>query len=135
MWATLAGTVVAHRIFDLIPICLLVLYVLVTAKIPAWAYSIIVAVVSVVALSGDDRGRAAHARVAQCARRQADAVAAIKSGNSLLQATASQNPTEIGKTAVRVGYDIMNGKKPEKPEVLLASTLVTRDNAGSYKGW
>ena len=47
VWATLAGTVVAHRIFDLVPIVLLVLYVLVTAKIPAWAYSIIVAVVSV----------------------------------------------------------------------------------------
>lgn len=47
VWATLAGTVVAHRIFDLVPIVLLVLYVLVTAKIPAWAYSIIVAVVSI----------------------------------------------------------------------------------------
>jgi uncharacterized protein (TIRG00374 family) len=47
VWATLAGTVVAHRMFDLIPIGLLVLYVLVTAKIPAWAYSVIVAVVSV----------------------------------------------------------------------------------------
>jgi uncharacterized protein (TIRG00374 family) len=47
VWATLAGTVVAHRIFDLVPIILLVLYVLVTAKIPAWAYSIIVAVVSI----------------------------------------------------------------------------------------
>ena len=47
VWATLVGTVVAHRIFDLIPIGLLVLYVLVTAKIPAWAYSILVAVVSI----------------------------------------------------------------------------------------
>jgi uncharacterized protein (TIRG00374 family) len=46
-WATLVGTVVAHRIFDIVPIVLLVLYVLVTAKIPAWAYSIIVAVVSI----------------------------------------------------------------------------------------
>src|SRR5690242_19185158 len=46
-WATLVGTVVAHRMFDLVPIVLLVLYVLVTAKIPAWAYSIIVAVVSI----------------------------------------------------------------------------------------
>ncbi len=46
-WATLVGTVVAHRIFDLFPITLLVLYVLATAKIPAWAYSIIVAVVSI----------------------------------------------------------------------------------------
>ena len=47
VWATLVGTVVAHRIFDLIPISLLVLYVLVTAKIPAWAYSSLVAVVSI----------------------------------------------------------------------------------------
>lgn len=47
LWAILVGTVVAHRIFDLIPITLLVLYVLVTAKIPAWAYSTIVAVVSI----------------------------------------------------------------------------------------
>jgi len=46
-WATLVGTVVVHRMFDLIPIVLLVLYVLVTAKIPAWAYSIIVGVVSI----------------------------------------------------------------------------------------
>src|SRR5207244_2563201 len=45
-WATLVGTVFSHRIFDVFPIVLLVLYVLVTAKIPAWAYSIIVAVVS-----------------------------------------------------------------------------------------
>ncbi len=47
MWATLVGTVVAHRIFDLIPIGLLILYVLATAKIPAWAYSSLVAVVSI----------------------------------------------------------------------------------------
>ena len=47
IWATLVGTVLAHRMFDLVPIVLLVLYVLVTAKIPAWAYSSLVAVVSV----------------------------------------------------------------------------------------
>jgi glycosyltransferase 2 family protein len=46
-WPTLVGTVVAHRMFDLIPIVLLVLYVLVTARIPAWAYSSLVAVVSI----------------------------------------------------------------------------------------
>jgi len=46
-WATLVGTVFAHRMFDLIPIVLLVLYVLVTAKIPAWAYSSLVGVVSI----------------------------------------------------------------------------------------
>jgi uncharacterized protein (TIRG00374 family) len=36
-WATLVGTVFSHRVFDLVPVVLLVLYVLVTAKIPGWA--------------------------------------------------------------------------------------------------
>jgi uncharacterized protein (TIRG00374 family) len=37
LWATLVGTVFAHRVFDIVPVVLLVLYVLVTAQIPAWA--------------------------------------------------------------------------------------------------
>jgi uncharacterized protein (TIRG00374 family) len=36
-WATLAGTVFAHRVFDLVAVMLLVLYVLATARIPNWA--------------------------------------------------------------------------------------------------
>ena len=36
-WATLVGTVFAHRIFDLFPVMLLIAYVLATAKIPHWA--------------------------------------------------------------------------------------------------
>ncbi len=36
-WATLVGTVVAHRLFDLFPTMLLIAYVLATAKIPHWA--------------------------------------------------------------------------------------------------
>jgi uncharacterized membrane protein YbhN (UPF0104 family) len=45
-WATLVGTVFAHRVFDLIPSVLLIVYVLVTAKIPSWAITSLVAVVS-----------------------------------------------------------------------------------------
>jgi uncharacterized protein (TIRG00374 family) len=37
VWATLVGTVFAHRIFDLFPAMLLIAYVLATAKIPHWA--------------------------------------------------------------------------------------------------
>jgi glycosyltransferase 2 family protein len=36
-WATLAGTVFAHRVFDLFPSLLLIGYVLSTAKLPHWA--------------------------------------------------------------------------------------------------
>jgi hypothetical protein len=36
-WATLVGTVFAHRVFDLVPVLALIVYVLLTAKIPQWA--------------------------------------------------------------------------------------------------
>ena len=36
-WASLVGSVFAHRVFDLVPVILLILYVAITAKIPAWA--------------------------------------------------------------------------------------------------
>jgi uncharacterized protein (TIRG00374 family) len=36
-WATLVGTVFALRVFDLVPVLLLIVYVLLTAKIPQWA--------------------------------------------------------------------------------------------------
>jgi uncharacterized protein (TIRG00374 family) len=42
--ATLLGTVFAHRLFDLFPIALLVVYVLLTAKLPHWALTGIVVV-------------------------------------------------------------------------------------------
>ena len=46
-WATLVGTVFAHRVFDLVPVLLLVVYVLLTAKIPHWAASSLGAFVGV----------------------------------------------------------------------------------------
>jgi glycosyltransferase 2 family protein len=47
LWATLVGTVVAHRVFDLVPVVLLVLFVLITAKIPTWAYTSLWVVIGV----------------------------------------------------------------------------------------
>ncbi|WP_168788090.1 ABC transporter substrate-binding protein [Paraburkholderia aromaticivorans] len=55
--------------------------------------------------------------------------------DTLVQASASQDPWSMAQTAVTVGYAIMNGKKPANSMILLPSTLVTRDNVGSYKGW
>jgi uncharacterized protein (TIRG00374 family) len=46
-WATLVGTVFAHRVFDLVPAGLLIVWVLVTAEIPHWALTSLIAVVSV----------------------------------------------------------------------------------------
>jgi uncharacterized membrane protein YbhN (UPF0104 family) len=43
-WASLVGTVFAHRLFDLVPTLGLILYVLFTAKIPHWAIGSLVVV-------------------------------------------------------------------------------------------
>ena len=45
--ATLLGTVFAHRLFDVVPVVLLVAYVFSTAKIPHWAVTSLVVVVLV----------------------------------------------------------------------------------------
>lgn len=63
-----------------------------------------------------------------------DIEAALKA-DTLVQASASQDPWAIARTAVQLGVEMMNGKRPANPTVLLPSTLVTRANVGQYKGW
>jgi uncharacterized protein (TIRG00374 family) len=47
LWATLVGTVFAHRVFDLVPVVLLILYVAFTSKIPSWAVTSLVVFVGI----------------------------------------------------------------------------------------
>src|SRR5207248_2252859 len=47
LWATLVGTVFAHRVFDLVPVVGLIAYVLFTAKIPHWAIASLEVVVGI----------------------------------------------------------------------------------------
>jgi uncharacterized protein (TIRG00374 family) len=47
LWATLVGTVLAHRVFDIVPVLFLILFVVTTAKVPAWAISILLAIVGI----------------------------------------------------------------------------------------
>jgi ribose transport system substrate-binding protein len=63
-----------------------------------------------------------------------DIVSALK-GQTQVQGSASQDPFAMGKLAIQTGYDIMNGKKPASPMILMESKLITRDNVGSYQGW
>ncbi len=46
-WPTLVGTVVAHRTFDIFPVVGLIVWVLLTAKIPHWALTSLVVIVAV----------------------------------------------------------------------------------------
>ena len=41
----------------------------------------------------------------------------------------------MASESVKVGYDIMNGKKPKDTVMLLPVPLVTRDNLKDYPGW
>lgn len=63
-----------------------------------------------------------------------DIEAALK-GNTMVQASASQDPYMMAQIAVQAGVDIMNGKKPADPMILMESKLITRDNIGQYQGW
>jgi ribose transport system substrate-binding protein len=63
-----------------------------------------------------------------------DIEAALK-GNTMVQASSSQDPYMMAQLAVQTGVDIMNGKKPENAMILMESKLITRDNVGDYKGW
>lgn len=64
-----------------------------------------------------------------------EAIEAIRSKNSLYAATATQNPRGMTEKAVEVGNDILHGKKPSNPNILLPVTLITRDNVSTAKGW
>jgi len=46
-WATPVGSVFAHRVFDLVPTVILVVWVLATAKIPHWAITSLVVILSI----------------------------------------------------------------------------------------
>jgi glycosyltransferase 2 family protein len=46
LWATLVGTVLAHRVFDLVPVLLLISYVVLFAKVPAAASAALLGVVA-----------------------------------------------------------------------------------------
>ena len=46
-WPTLVGTVFAHRVFDIVAMSLLIVYVIAEARIPAWAITSLLALVAV----------------------------------------------------------------------------------------
>jgi len=60
---------------------------------------------------------------------------AIASEDSLFVATAAQDPLGMTQKAVQVGNNIIQGKKPENPNILIPVKLITRENVSEYKGW
>ena len=64
-----------------------------------------------------------------------DIAAALKDPASSIVASASQDPYTMGQIGVRLGIDLLNGKKPAQPLVQMTPKLITRDNVSSYTGW
>jgi ribose transport system substrate-binding protein len=64
-----------------------------------------------------------------------EAINAIASKDSLYAATATQNPRGMTQKAVQVGNDILHGKRPSNPNILIPVKLITRENVSTSEGW
>jgi ribose transport system substrate-binding protein len=64
-----------------------------------------------------------------------DIVPFLKDPNSLIAATAAQDPYLMAEEAVKIGYDIMDGKKPKEDPTLIPVGLITKENVDRYAGW
>jgi len=64
-----------------------------------------------------------------------DIVPFLKDPASLIAATAAQDPYLMAEEAVKIGYDIMQGKKPKEELTLIPVGLITRENVDRYAGW
>ncbi|WFR98885.1 ABC transporter substrate-binding protein (plasmid) [Rhizobium tumorigenes] len=59
----------------------------------------------------------------------------LKGGNTLIKATASQDPYAMAAQSFDLALAIFQGKKPAETKVLLDPKLITADNIADYKGW
>jgi ribose transport system substrate-binding protein len=59
---------------------------------------------------------------------------ALKS-NTLVEASASQDPYKMAKLGVQLGNGLLSGKKPSEATTLIPPQLVTRNNVSEYLGW
>ncbi len=64
-----------------------------------------------------------------------DAIVEMGREGSILEATPAQAPRKMAMEAVKIGYDIMNGKKIDSKEILYPVELITRENMNSYTPW
>lgn len=64
-----------------------------------------------------------------------DAEKALAAPGSMFAASAAQDPYAMASKAVEVGFDVLNGKKPASPIILIPTSLITASNLKDYKGW
>jgi len=59
----------------------------------------------------------------------------LASSSSLIKASASQDPYVMAGKSLQMANEVLAGKKPAEPVVLLDPKLITADNLKDYKGW
>ncbi|MBV9674273.1 MAG: ABC transporter substrate-binding protein [Verrucomicrobia bacterium] len=64
-----------------------------------------------------------------------DIVPFLKDPASLIAATAAQDPYLMAEEAVKIGYEIMQGRKPKEELTLIPVGLITKENVDRYAGW
>lgn len=64
-----------------------------------------------------------------------EAVAALGQADSLLAATAAQNPRLMAARGVELGYRVLRGEAETPLTLLIPTPLITRDNVDGYRGW
>jgi ribose transport system substrate-binding protein len=64
-----------------------------------------------------------------------DIVPFLKDSASLIAATSAQDPYLMAEEAVKIGYDIIQGKKPKEDLTLIPVGLITKENVDRYAGW
>jgi len=57
------------------------------------------------------------------------------SGTSMIKASASQDPYVMAGQSLQMAAEVLAGKKPAEPTVLLDPKLITAENLKNYKGW
>ena len=64
-----------------------------------------------------------------------DAQVALKTPGTIFEGSSAQNPYAMASDAVKIGYDIMNGKVPKDTVKKLPVPLITKANLKDYAGW
>jgi ribose transport system substrate-binding protein len=60
---------------------------------------------------------------------------ALLGGNSLIKASASQDPYVMAGQSLQMAVEVLKGNRPTEATVLLDPKLITADNLKDYKGW
>lgn len=64
-----------------------------------------------------------------------DAEAVLKQADSIFEATPAQDPYTMAETAVKIGWDVMQGNPPAEDLILIPVELITKENVNTYSGW